>query len=376
MNFECLAELAKEYQYEEIQIIGRDVVSQGKQIYLIAMTRREDQAELSMLLYREKKPEEQRNSIGSECELNRELNRELMKCNMSEGFMSLKTLNINGTVLECREAHAGELSTSDLDSMLLLAKLAEAGWQMPEDHRFFRETWERIELRRIKLQCPCKQLPDWKNAKLKAVWYSSFRRHLIEKPARLTIGGAKDQKYVTQIAFTIQNANGVLQDGICYINNVRLENPWEEIDRNEADPEYRKKMLKYMTPEEFAVMQRDSCDAMEHICPRGMYFIAVEYESTLDLDLKFYLSEYLDSEPDRSGRGVAVLFGTKGEEEQGIHGLKLRSSLIQSPVAADVREVSAELFEAHEVLPESEEEWLPEQPLGCKESNHAATGRF
>jgi len=351
MNFEAFASLAGMQQYEEIQIIGKDMVSQGKQVHWIAMLRKEDQAELCMLLQAEE-PEKVRKQTRPGHELNRELMSGFVPC----VTIDMKTLSIDGMVFECRQSQTGRLNISDLDSLLLLAKIAGAGWQLPEDHLLFKEDWERIEFRRVQFHCPCKQLPELAHAKLKAVWNQSLRRYLIEKPVRLTVGGEKDQKYGTQIAFTVQDGEGMVQDGICYINKVRLEDPWEETEQQFADPKYQKRMLEFMTPEEFASMRQSSCEAMEHVCPRGMYFVVVEYECTLDMNLQFYLSEYLDSEPDRSGVGVTMMLGIKGQEEQGAHGLRLKSALIQQPVADDVKEVPAELFEAHECLPEWEEE--------------------
>lgn len=374
MDFEFLKELTEQHQYEEIKIIGRDAWWQGKRLHFIAMMRKGEETELCMLAEANKIKKEKAGRLmlmmaGQKAGDAKEgqnparehTNRQLMEsCASASHLPNIKMLKIGDLVFESRGAQMGRLNIHDFDSLLLLAKLADAGWQLPEDSPFFKEDWqdEGIEMMRCRFNSPSESLPEWEGTEVVVSWNSDLRQHLIERQVRLAISdredGQADEGCAAQIAFSIQDKEGGTQDGICYINKVSRIEPLAEEEKRFADPEYQKQVLEHMTPQEFEGFRQRACQSVEQACPRGMYFFVVEYECTLDLQLQFYTVEDLDSPPVRRSSAVSFFYSTNAEEETGLHGLRLRAAVIQSPVEADVKEVWAELFAAYETVPECE----------------------
>ena len=389
MNFECWKDLKEDYCYDEISLIGRDVQVSGKRIHFAAILKKGDQAELCMLAQRRPEPEElpaheeslEKLQAGDDClesgivhtqNPQEKTNRDLLNV-YTRYEESPKKLQAGDDCLEFGNMSAGMISTGDLGGMMLLMQLTLAGWQLPQGHPFQKEDWEHIELIRSQFFCPSGRIPEFGPGRMRITWRAGIRRYPVGQPVSLTLQQSYDetnkenkekeelrQSASPQIVFHIPDQNGTMQEGICYIHKARLVDVRAENDQQRADPEYRKRMLEHLSEEEFAASMREIDEIMDQFCPRGMYFIAVEYECTLDLQLKFYTKEYLDAQPDMSGKAVSMMWRMDGEDQTGPHGYRLRTGLIQEPVPADLTGLEAELFEAYEQVPEYEEEleWI------------------
>lgn len=365
MNFECWKDLTEYYCYDEINLIGKDVQVSGKRIHFAAIMKKGEQAELCMLTQKQPVPEESQELQSHTNARPKETNRDLMSV-YARYEASPKKLQAGDDCLEFGNMSAGEIHTADLGGMLLLMQLTLAGWQLPQEHPFREEDWERLELVRSQFLCPSGRIPEFGRGRMRITWQAGIRRYQIGQPVSLMLyqseNAEKKEKTCDnpQIVFTIPDQNGTMQEGICYIHKARLVDVRAENEQQRADPEYRKRMLEHLSLEEFTAAMREMDEIMEQICPRGMYFIAVEYECTLDLQLRFYTKDYLDAKPDTSGKAVSMMWRMDEEEQMGPHGFWIRTGLIQEPVSADVTRLEAELFEAFEQVPEYEEEleWI------------------
>lgn len=361
MNFEYLYELVRQYQYDEIRTIGRDTKLLGKLAHVAAIMRRDDQLELCLLMQEEPKAKKERTEGVTQSHSNREQMKQSNHC--QTGLSSIQRLEIDGTVFDSSGSSVGALCTEDLGGFYLMEKLTDAGWRLPKDHVFFQLDWDKqpVRLMHSRFFCPAGKLPDLERAKIRITWQSYPVWYQIEQPVRLVTGDvAEDEEGQTKLPVTLTGPDGTTQEGICYINRVSLQDLWEGEEQRFADPQYQKQMLEYMTQEEFAAMKQKSLETLEQICPRGMCFPVVEYECTLDVGLEFYTQDYLDASP--VGSSSSIMYLTKQTEEQGKHGLRLRSHVLQTPVPSDTQEVRAELFQAVQTMPEWSEElvWEPD----------------
>lgn len=375
MNFELLKELTEQHQYDEIKIIGKDARSQGRQLHFIAMMRKGKETELWILADAEPGKEaierpmqnaptqkEEDTEVGQN-PCGERTNRELMENYASlYGLAGICKLKIGDLTFKTRGGQIGCLNIHDYDSLLMLAKLADAGWQLPGDSPFLKADWKdsKIQMMRSKFTSPSETLPEWENAKIVVNWASELRRYLIERQVRLVLGDSQDwqadEGCVKQIAFTVPDGEGGMKDAICYINSVSRINPLEEEEKLFADPEYQRQLLEHMTPQELEDYRQQEHQTMEETCPRGMYFFVVEYECTLDLQLQFHTVEYLDSPPVMDEKTINLMWASNTKEKKGEHGILLQAEVIQSPMAADVKEMWAELFAAYETVPGLKEE--------------------
>ncbi|KAI4448081.1 hypothetical protein C823_002600 [Eubacterium plexicaudatum ASF492] len=360
MNFESFEDLVGEKNFDEIKIIGKDVRYMGEPSHFAAMVRKGDQAELCILMQKKDRPEPDRSQRFSR--LTREQrNRDFMKDFMSFG-PDLRKLQTDDICLEfLQSTGTNELQVMDLDSMMYLMRLHAAGWHLPKEHPFYKKDWAQMQMLRCQFACPCGQLPKLGDDGIKITWGSYLIRHLIEKPVRLTIEHSgqdaepKQDREQVRISFTIRDGNRTKQKAICHIYRVTLTDPRKEQDERFADPDYRRRMLEYMSPEEYEEMRRDLDARMDEMCPRGMYYPVVEYECTQDLQLKFYTKEYLDAQPKHTGQMVTMMAKVSSERQTGPHGMRLKCDVIQEPVTSAVTELEAELFEVYENIPEREE---------------------
>ncbi len=348
MNFEILSEITNMHQYDEIKIIGQNAFYQGQPYHFAAMVRKADQAQLFVLSLTN------RDQSGQEAEPSRlhgrhgqkQTMRQHMKKRSGGSFPFLSKLITDREELEFGSAQSGSLdavSQDDLEKTLLLAKLMDAGWKLPENSIFFSENWKHVECQQYQFQVPFAKLPQWKHAK--AVWRPEPREHFVEKPVRIFIDDAHTaSKNQTPIPFSITAQDGTMKDGICYINSVKREDVWQKQKELFENPVFQKNASEHMTAEDIEKMW----ELLEQNCPRGMYFVCIEYECTLDVSLQFYDRAYLDSGSDTHESSSSMVLLAKPDSPKGMHGLKLKTCVIQTPVTEETHDLEVELFEVCE----------------------------
>ena len=110
-----------------------------------------------------------------------------------------------------------------------------------------------------------------------------------------------------------------------------------------------------MTAEELEKHKKEFFEGLEQDCPRGMCYLGIEYECTLDGNLTFYDKAFLDGEPaEHKGSARIMMMLLRPDEPFGKHGLRQHGCVIQTPVLPEIREMEAELFFYVEMLDEEE----------------------
>lgn len=131
----------------------------------------------------------------------------------------------------------------------------------------------------------------------------------------------------------------------CHINNVTLIDVWKNTEEELRDP----KLAERFSPEQLEQARKQSYDALEQSCPKGMCYIGIEYECSKNYDLVFHSKQYLKSRPEtRQGSAHFIMMRLKPDQETGTHGLPLKGCVIQTPVSPDTSKIPAELFLYHE----------------------------
>lgn len=347
MSFEYLEYLTEKNRFDDIKIIGKTIESQGRPYYFLAMVRKGDQVQICILA--------QTKPWADTFKSDHSTMRQTMKAPFlwTGSAVNISRIKINDQVLDIGGGQFATLDTGSAESMVFMAKLADAGWSMPKDSVFYQMDWDSIELAQAEVRTQLNQFPDWENAQICITWGQHTKGYCIEKPIGLTIDS---QGY--EISFSITDQDGTVHNAVCYINSITLIDMWAEYDKQFADPEYQKKAREHVSEEEFENMKQDMYRALEQECPRGMCYVGIEYECEceVDLSLQFYAVEYLESAPvAHQGSAAVYLSNPKPDKELGIHGLKLHASVLHTPVSPDAKELQAELFAACEYIPEREE---------------------
>lgn len=346
MNLKTLKSEVQDW--EEIQVIGCDVGQDGARSHIVGMIRQGDQAKLYVLEDAEpsggKGEDLSEKSASEERRTNRDSFSHIDEHNY---FDWVTAISVGNEEFSVESAGAASLGIPDnIRNWLLIGEMMKAGWSLAEDHPFWQRDWDRILLKEIVFQTPVSALPDWGGNEVRIRHGEMWEHDLLEIPVHLVVGQKQEVPFVLKDGRT----------GNCYINAVYTIDVWAEHEKQFADPRYRT----LMTEEELARHKEAFYKGLAQECPRGMCYLGVEYECTLDGNLTFYDSAWLDEEPAvHSGSVTIRMMILKPDEPTGPHGLPMRGCAIQTPLDPAVKELSAELLYYTQKLPEREEAMPP-----------------
>ncbi|MCM1468795.1 MAG: hypothetical protein NC086_11655 [Alistipes sp.] len=348
MNFETLKHFRDDYDFDEIQVIGKDIDLDGEPFHIAAMARKGREAKLFLL-----------KRCQSFDEMNKETkisgnaaNRERMKASLDGGAGSLFLREIfqGAHRITFRSSSIGNIENGDyVQGYVLFMRLMDAGWE-PGERSFLRETdWKNIALAEVVLADETDRLADFglweKDVPVMGTTSPGADSGLVSLPVLLETGREPEISFV-------------MKDGtkaVCYINRVFAEDVWAERERQFADEEYRAKVLAHMSGEQFKEMREALDRALLQVCPKGKCLPVVEYECSVDVSLKFYAKEYLDDVPKPStGSASVVMMNKRSEKETGKHGFRLRACVVETPVEPGEVRLEAELFSYTRIIPSRE----------------------
>lgn len=331
MNFQELQQAEK--KYDELMVVGKTIEIQERIYHIVGMIREKMQAVLYILELDDF--EEKKENIK---------NRMSMKGAKNSYFFDIGEFKIENAAYSVQQASSGCLGVNNCEMQLLFFDMMRAGWK-PQDNPFWTVDWDKILLTSVVLELKQEKLPVWQG-EIFVKLHKRPKVHLIEQPVCLTIGEKK------KLEFTLKNG----EKGICYINKVYPIDVWKEQEKQFENPKY----LERMTKEELEDMKQKFYCSLEQNCPKGMCFLAIEYECTLEGSLVFHDSAFLDAKPTEikitGTGGTSILFmRLKPDNPIGEHGFQNLGCIIQTVVSSDIQSLSAELFQFVEILPEKEE---------------------
>ena len=192
---------------------------------------------------------------------------------------------------------------------------------------------------------------------VKPVEYFSFSQKMSKAIERLK---TSERRY---ISITTDNGMKKLDiDEILYVESFghylnyetfkgvfQTRGTMKNTEENLNDP----KLTEKFSPEQLKEAAKHSYDALKQCCPKGMYYIGIEYECSKNYDLIFYSRQYLKSQSEtHQGNSHFLMMRSKPDRETGTHGLPLKGCAIQTPVSPDTAKIPAELFLYHERVAE------------------------
>lgn len=333
MNFEKFERLFRENSYDEIRIIGKDIEIDGQFIYIIGMTLKDGRVSVYAL-------EEAENYYENEDSYQKIENyrQQLKECYSNEDnsiLSSISEFHSNGEAYKVESMESCVMESFNTpECMIFFMSMREKGWKISENSYFYDKEWERLTMSVFELENEVETLPEWEKD-LEVICYFKPKTKVLEIPITLTLGENTD------ISFKL-NDKTVSK---CYINNIFLMDVWEEQEARFEDEEYKNKMLKFVTKEEFMKMKEQCDEALLKVCPKGKCYMVLEYECDSDVALNFYATSYLDSEIEiGSENAVSTIFMHYPDKKVGANGLKLQSCVIQVPLERDATTLEAELF--------------------------------
>jgi len=339
MDFEQLQQAEKEY--DEFMVIGKNIKKRGQIYHIAGMTRCGSEAVLYVLEQemetKVKKESEMREGEIQKNQTNR-INRK--SCPENSYFFDIEELKTGKEICSVKETSSSCLGVDNYEMLLLFSDMLRAGWK-PQDSPFWSTSWDRLMLTRVVFKLEQEKLPVWQDR----ISVKLGRRHktcFVEQPVCLMTGEESMTEFVLEDG----------RKGVCYINKVYPIDVWKEQEKQFENPKY----LERMTREELEEMKQQFYSCLEQSCPKGMCYLGIQYECTLEGSLVFYDTAFLEAESEVcSGSAALLLMRLRPDEPVGKHGYQNRGCIIQTPVRPDIEKLSAELFQFIEFLPEKEE---------------------
>lgn len=342
MNFSFFQTLYEQSDFDEIKVIGKDIVSEGQNYHILGMSLKEKQAVLYVVEMMEECWEE---GFSSEVTPRESLKNNMKQQATDSMFLHVREFQGKNQVYPVSGATSGAMKNTEyVESFFLFMKMTQAGWKVPENSVFYDISWERLRLTTVELQEKWESLPEW-TEDMQILADRMPESHAIELPVLLECGKSMD------LEFTLADGTSAL----CCINNIYTMDIWADEEKRFADPVYRERILQYMSEAEFETMKQQFFQTLEEHCPKGKYYMVVEYECSENITLTFYDREYLDmvEEPQIGGTASSIMMRVKPEAETGLHGWKLRGCVIQKPLDAGMKSLEAELFSYSNMIEKS-----------------------
>lgn len=326
MNFSILSDCHKEWQ--NILVIGKSIERDGRKYHLLGMTL-SDEAKLYIIEpYDNQEPINRKGIRNHRRILKEHEGRSCCYLHCSEFCLGSKKLQPQGGM-----GGSLEYSTEDYGTIQLFLDMMSAGWTVPE---WLKDTdWADLQLVTLSI-ANMEKLPDYSPDMPITITHSpDSTQHILEKTATLNVGKSRSFSFTDDYGDNVQ----------CHINNVTLIDVWKNTEEELRDP----KLAERFSPEQLEQARKQSYDALEQSCPKGMCYIGIEYECSKNYDLVFHSKQYLKSRPEtRQGSAHFIMMRLKPDQETGTHGLPLKGCVIQTPVSPDTSKIPAELFLYHE----------------------------
>lgn len=334
MNYQYFQHLYRQSQYDEIEIIGKDVSKKNQWYHILGMTLKNKQVSFCVLEMADSLFEEE-DAYFYRCTPRSSMKRNLEHRSGESLFMRIRELGNKEQMYQVSGASSGPLKNSDYgEAYFMFLRMMEAGWSLSENSPFYDMDWDMFVVTNIELQGEFDTLPEW-TEDMEALVYTEQEGGLIEQTVRLECGKEAELEFVMDDGRTAH----------CFLNKIFIFDMWEEQEKKFADPEYKERILKHISEEEFEEMKRNCFATLEEQGLKGQCYMALYYECDQDLNLDFYDREYLDRVPEpREGSCTSIAVMMRPEQKTGIHGLPLRGTVIQKPVSKDTVSIEAELF--------------------------------
>lgn len=261
-----------------------------------------------------------------------ETNRMMLKRRdeVTQPFRFIESVIMGDIKFDVIGSESRRISSQEGESILFLSELLRNGWN-PEGIDY--QNMDMLFLTSIELAGDFTKIPNFdKNTQLRFIMGWDTDTYLLEEPITLVVEGKYNEKLWL-------NNKDTKEAHWAQINRVYLMDMWDEMEKTFSNP----KLLEHMTKEEIPKAKKDFEEKFLQICPKGMCYPVVEYESEEDISLQFYTKQYLDSLPANNNGGIGFII--RPEKSTGILGKKLKAAIIQEPVPANTVTIQAELFQ-------------------------------
>ncbi len=323
--------LLKEYinKISEIRIVGRDFSFGETDFHFLGFYREESNLYAVIISYNEElfeKKEQARIDAINACDLDCTYNptvreSERHRLLFDDPILHITKLVSGDTKLDSHSSSCTLLENGIDENVILLTEFIRAGWEC-EKFRFI--PFDRLYINKVAFTGEYTEFPDI-SEKITLSFANTSKRILAEIPISVEIG-TNDKKIELP------------SDENIYIREARLLDMYDEMEQLFSSERFRE----ICTPEEIEKQRENFIENFSPCCPKGKYYIAIEYEVHENTSVEIKLKSVLDSPPIEKEGCMAFIIRS---DSAPLHdGLSVKTAIIDTPFDSDTKSVEAEIF--------------------------------
>lgn len=324
--------LIKEYcdKISEVKVIGKDFEFEGTEYHIIGLYREEKKIFAAVLAYNEEFCEK-REWLEIQAENSLELDtrnlplREIKKLQIefNEPYCDIESISFADTELLSFRSHRSYLNNNKEQNIILFLEFLRNGWN---SGAFGCRNFRNCSLGIYELDGEFSSLSEIDTGDLTINFRHSQQETVFGMPITLEIGEC-DREVI------LSNGEKI------YIRSVNLTDMWLESAKIFSNP----RLTSQFSPEHLKEHREEFESKLEETCPKGTYFLCVEYEAATDVTVDIQLKSVLDAPEKACGSSaIGIIFRTDTEP---VHeNTKIKTCVINEPFSANTQTVEAEIF--------------------------------
>lgn len=247
----------------------------------------------------------------------------------------IREIVIDNVTYKVNGSTSSRIQLSDCEDILNISRFLEKGW---EPKHIGEINLEDCFLSSVMFEGQYDEMPNFAHTpKITIKNRNSAKCELIEQPITLNVG----KEYTEKIFFKIKETN---EEHWLFINNVSVVDMLSETMKNFKNPN----IIKKLNTMELKKLKADTEKRILDVCPKGMGFLSLEYESDIDEQIEFYSKEYLENKPVNNNNSTT--FFIRPDKKTGKLGKPMRTALIYQPLDLKTKTVDAEIFSMYKTI--------------------------
>lgn len=314
---------------DEIKIAGRDFEYNGTEYHFVGFYRNRTDLHAVILSYnkelyerKEKARIDALNSFDLDCTYEPTVREsERMNLMFEEPVLHISKMVSEDIELISHESHCTLLENCVEDNIFLISEFVRAGWK---SNRFDFTPLDRLYLNDIMFMGEYTSIPVIGTKTILSFGKKSVRS-LAEIPLILEIG-------------TTEKEIELLSGDKIFIREIKLLDMYDEMEQLFSSERFRE----LCSPEEIEKQRANFIENFSPCCPKGKYYIAVEYEAPENISVDIKLKAVLDAPPIAKSSCMAFIIrsDTKPLREK----MAVKTAVIDTPFDSNTRFVEAEIF--------------------------------
>lgn len=316
-------------KFDKIKITGKDFKFNGTDFHFVGFYLENNSLMAVVLSYNEElfeRKEQAKNDLLNAFDLDSKYKPTVRESQRHHLLFNEPPLHITKIISGKTEIHSQSSNRTclgnDIDeNVILVMEFIRAGWNCD---KLSHVPFNRLSINKIVFEGIYNEIPEF-SEKFTLSFAKTSESVLAEIPVSIEIGENKKE-------INLPTGESV------FIRDAKLLDMYDEMEKFFKS----KRFSEMYTSDETEEQQRNFTEKFSLCCPKGKYYIAVEYETGENTSVEIKLKSILDSPPLEKESCMAFLIRS---DSSPIHnGMTVKTAVIDVPFDADTKLIEAEIF--------------------------------